>query len=617
MSASEPLPAAGEGSRAIALLEPRVADQIAAGEVIERPASVLKELLENALDAGARDIHVGVREGGAAEISVRDDGHGMSPDDLRLACLRHATSKLREIDELGSIASYGFRGEALAAIAAVSELTVTSAVRGAPTGARIELAQGETRSFAPAAVPAGTTVEVRDLFAAVPARRKFLRSPRTELAHLTELLQRMALARPEVGFRLTDASREALRYPAVARPGERLVQVLGRSRAAAMAPVAHADAGVAVRGWVSRAGESYAQARGLLTYVNGRLVRDRLVTRAVLDGYRALLPQGRYPAAVLFVELDGGAVDVNVHPAKLEVRFAAGDVVHRVIRRAVAAALDAAATGPSIARNRPEPGDVGAAGTGGVAEALERYAARTQPIAASPEAAGAAGRPAPPPPPRGRSIADAPSLVAETDRAEPSPRVRFAELRIVGQALAGYIVCDAGDSLVLIDQHAAHERVRFERLRAGSRGAGAPSQRLLEPRVVELDAASLDRLAPLCGELAAAGFEVEPFGERSVVVRAIPASLDVTTDAATLLADLGADLAALGVSERLAAARDTLFARIACHGAVRAGDPLVGDEMTRLVRDLDTVPFAATCPHGRPLLVELSRGELARRVRRT
>ncbi|HYC23583.1 MAG TPA: DNA mismatch repair endonuclease MutL, partial [Candidatus Bathyarchaeia archaeon] len=494
----------------------------------------------------------------------------------------------------------------------------TSAVRGAPTGARIELAQGQARSFAPAAAPAGTTVEVRELFAAVPARRKFLRSPRTELAHLTELLQRMALARPEVGFRLTDASREALRYPAVARPGERLVQVLGRSRAAAMAPVEHADAGVAVRGWVSRAGESYAQARGLLTYVNGRLVRDRLVTRAVLDGYRALLPQGRYPAAVLFVELDGEAVDVNVHPAKLEVRFAAGDVVHRVIRHAVAAALDAAASGPSIARNRPEPDEVAVgAGSGSVAEALERYAARTQPIAASPGAAAAAGRLGLPPAPRGRSVADAPSTAADTDRAEPSPRVRFAELRVVGQALAGYIVCDAGDSLVLIDQHAAHERVRFERLRAGGRGAGAASQRLLEPRVVELDAPSLDRLAPLCGELAAAGFEVEPFGERSVVVRAIPAALDVTTDAATLLADLAADLAALGVSERLAAARDTLFARIACHGAVRAGDPLVGEEMTRLVRDLDTIPFAATCPHGRPLLVELSRGELARRVRRT
>jgi DNA mismatch repair protein MutL len=288
--------------------------------------------------------------------------------------------------------------------------------------------------------------------------------------------------------------------------------------------------------------------------------------------------------------------------------------VHRVIRHAVAAALDAAASGPSIARNRPEPGSVAAAAvTGSVAEALERYAARTQSIAASPEARATAGQFTSQPAP----IADAPSPAAGTDRAERLPTVRFAELRIVGQALAGYIVCDAGDSLVLIDQHAAHERVRFERLRAGSRGAGAASQRLLEPRVVELDATSLDRLAPLCAELAAAGFEVEPFGERSVVVRAIPAALDVTTDAAMLLADLAADLAALGVSERLAAARDTLFARIACHGAVRAGDPLVGDEMTRLVRDLDTIPFAATCPHGRPLLVELSRGELARRVRRT
>ena len=641
----------------IALLDPLVADQIAAGEVIERPASVVKELVENALDAGAREIHVTLEDGGRTRVCVRDDGHGMTPDDAQRACLRHATSKLRRIEDLDALTSLGFRGEALASIAAAAEVTITTRPREAASGVRLDVAQGRVRDTVPAGAPVGTTIDVRELFATLPARRKFLKTAATELAHATELLQRLALANPQVGFTCVNGGRDVLRHPAVARHEERVRQVLGAERARVLVPAERSEGGVRVHGFVSRAGQSFPQAKGVLTFVDGRLVRDRVLMRAVLDAYRALLPSGRYPSVVLFVEVPPGSVDVNVHPAKVEVRFAQPDAVYGVVLRAVRAALADAAVAPGDAP-APVTGGVGAGDDGApssipgpravtdtgarssaersgperVQEALVRYAIRRDahgdaplfrpPVArsaATPQhdhASCAAHR-------AGAGAAAEPSSGAphEAERHDDAhvpviARPTFADMRLVGQAFDGYVVCEAGSALVLVDQHAAHERVRFERLRAAAPKAPAASQGLLVPRVVDLDATAREVLLGAREELGHAGFDLESFGDRSVLLRAIPVTLDVATDAERLLADVARDLEQIGSSEQMATARDALLARVACHGAVRFGDPLERVEMTGLLADLDTIPFAATCPHGRPLLIELTRAELQRRVLR-
>lgn len=647
------------GSR-IEVLPSLVADQIAAGEVVERPASVVKELVENALDAGAGDIFVQLESGGRDRILVRDDGSGMSVGDASRACLRHATSKLRHIDDLTGIATLGFRGEALASIAAVARVEIQTRLRGAQEGARLVVSEGRAEEPIPAGVPEGTSIDVTGLFESVPARRKFLRTAQTELGHVVEWLNRMALLHPGVGFQLQHATRTVLHHPAVREPRERLRQVFGAERAAEMVEVQWSEDDFSVRGFTSRAGVSFAQGRQIHCFVRGRFVRDRILLRALQDAYRALLPQGRHPAAVLFVDLPGQAVDVNVHPAKTEVRFADADRVFGVVLRAVRAAIAGpglrTASPDTVGRDRPRPTDAAgphspsngkvddeALGRERVAEAMQRYVLRTggreSGFAPSREKSS---RTLPPgrtleektPPGVGARSHAHPRAPSEKslplgdqspgDRVDAQPPSstagdlpgKFADLQVLGQALNGYIVCAYADGLVLIDQHAAHERVRFERLRAGEVDAQA-SQRLLVPVVTELDDLARTRLLENLESLAAAGFDVEEFGEKALVVRAIPATLDVSTNADTLLEEVAEDLAEVGVGERLASARDALHARVACHGAVRLGDPLTTEEMQRLVADLDTIPFASTCPHGRPLLIQLERREIERRVGRT
>ncbi|MDG2303804.1 MAG: DNA mismatch repair endonuclease MutL [Candidatus Binatia bacterium] len=616
----------------IELLDPLVADQIAAGEVIERPASVVKELVENALDAGATDIRVELEAGGRDRIRVQDDGFGMSPENAERACLRHATSKLSTIDQLTGIATLGFRGEALASIASVARVEIRTRERGSDVGTRLVVESGAVREAEPAGVPEGTSIEVTELFATVPARRKFLRKAQTEQGHIVEWLQRIALARPDVGFQCVHGTRQLLRHPAVRRPEERLRQVLGADRARDMVPVSWDEDGISVRGFASRPGTSFAQARHVLPFVGGRHVRDRLLLRAILDAYRALLPQGRYPSAVLFLEVPGEMVDVNVHPTKTEVRFADSDAVFGVTLRAVRAALAGpglraaeavegtggvesdGATTPTTAPGRVSEAlqryvirsDAGGGGNAG--SARERFSPRISPAHREPVRSTAPIRP--------RESGSLLPVVESTPRADGAPPEPFAALRVLGQALNGYVVCAYGEGLVLIDQHAAHERVRFERLRAAAPEEAA-SQRLLVPAVVELGSVERVRLIDAKADLARAGFEVEEFGDKALIVRAIPAALDVTTDARELLEQLAADLAEVGVSDRLASARDALLARVACHGAVRVGDPLSAEEMKKLVAELDTIPFASTCPHGRPLLIQLDRNEIERRVGRT
>jgi DNA mismatch repair protein MutL len=576
--------------RRIRVLPDGLVDQIAAGEVVERPASVVKELVENALDAGAGRIRVEVREGGAALVAVTDDGSGMAPDDARLALERHATSKIGSAEDLVRIGSFGFRGEALPAIASVSRMRLRTRARGAEAGTELRLDAGKLLDARAAGGPEGTRIEVADLFANVPARRKFLKSATTEWGHVAEWLARAALALPAVHFDVQRDDRPAWSWAPVADPLERIAAVLSEREAEGLVALAADDGATRVHGFVSRPDAHRPTAASLHLFVNRRPVRDRLLRHALVDAYRDVLPRGRHPAAVLFVEIPPEAVDVNVHPAKWEVRFADPNGVHRLVSRAVRDAL---------------AGRRWLGGAATPAPAAPGAPAATDWLFARGPAAGAT-----------RAAEAAPEAAWTTSAAPAPPGLRFAALRVLGQALATYLVAEGEDGLVLVDQHAAHERVLYERLREAWRSGGVPRQSLLLPEMVELTPDRVARLAADAADLLRAGFEIEVFGDAAVVARAIPAVLSGHAPGA-LVRELADRLAAVAPgAPRPPAAADALFATLACHAARRAGERLEPAEQQALLAALDTIPWAPTCPHGRPVSIPIGRSELERRFGR-
>lgn len=591
-------------TRRVRLLPDPLVDQIAAGEVVERPASVVKELVENALDAGAGRIRVEAREGGAALIAVTDDGFGMLPEDARMALERHATSKLQSSDDLVRIGTFGFRGEALPAIASVSRLRLRTRARGTAEGFEVQIEAGKLLDARAAGGPEGTRVEVADLFANVPARRKFLKSPITEWGHIAEWLARAALALPEVHFDVQRDERAALSWPAVRDPLDRIAAVLSDREAEALIALAADEGSTRLHGFTSRPEAHRGTAAGLHLFVNRRPVRDRLLRHALLDAYRDVLPRGRHPTAVLFLEVPPEAVDVNVHPAKWEVRFADPSTIHRLVSRGVREALAARRW---IADPPPAPTTTPGSMPlqPGVRETPASTPATTDWIFA--RAAATSGATAP-----GEEAA---SLRAP---AVPAAGLRFASLRLLGQALATYLIAETADGIVLVDQHAAHERVLYERLRGAWRAGGVERQPLLLTEVVDLSPDRVSRVGAAQDALLRLGFEVEPFGETAVAVRAIPALLagrdpaGLVRDAADQLATRAGEGAALREPE----AADRLFASLACHAARRAGDRLEPREQQALLEALDAIPWAPTCPHGRPVAVPLTRSELERRFGR-
>lgn len=613
-------------SRRIRVLPPEVADQIAAGEVVERPASVVRELVDNALDAGARRILVEIEGAGSELIAVVDDGEGMSAEDAPIAFSRHATSKVSRAEDLLRIGTLGFRGEALASIAAVARVVLVTRRPSDPVATRVEVCWGALRAVRAEGAPVGTRVEVMDLFGNTPARRKFLKSPTTEAGHISDFVQRAALAWPQVSFTLRSGGRCVLEYPAVADPWERVRQVLGHERAAQMIPVSGRDRAGWVAGWITRSTATYPSQRYVHTYVNRRYVRDRVLVHGVIAGYRTLLMHGRYPAAVLFLDVPPEEVDVNVHPAKAEVRFRQSGAVHQLLARAVEAALrnetragvTAALGGPPPERVPVRPQAPDAPPRLRLFEIPEEHGGRGSPgIPVSdprPEAAG--GRnPFEPGEAGGSSRAEQaprPAAAASADR----PSGNQSRARFVGRVFGGYLICQAGDRLVLIDQHAAHERVVFERLRRAYDKGSVPRQQLLVPAVVELDPREAGVLRERLEQLAAAGLEVEPFGGSAFRVSAVPAVLG-DADPAGLLREVVAELAEVGRSGRLGEAVESVLARIACHSAVRFGQELREEEVANLMADMERVDFAGHCPHGRPAYVSFLRRDLERWFRRT
>jgi DNA mismatch repair protein MutL len=590
----------------IQVLPPGLVNQIAAGEVVERPASVVKELLENALDAGARVITVEVEEGGLSLVRVSDDGGGMDAEDARLALERHATSKLRDAEGLWGISTMGFRGEALPAIASVSRFRLDTSASEDGAGTRLVVEGGTIVEAGPAGRTRGTTIEVRDLFFNTPARRKFMRAASTESGHVSEAVIRVALGRPDVGFTLRAGGRAAL----VARPGEALAErathALGREAQRHLVALDARRGEVRVHGLVCSPDHSEPTARALYLLVNGRYVRDRGAAHAVLRAFAGSLPPGRHPAGVLCVELPLRRVDVNVHPQKLEVRFADGREVYDAIVHAVAGALR---TAPWLGRgSRPAPaGDGGPAGQGGAWETAR---------AAEVLAWAREGQPAQDSDARLPLPADPPALAFPRAEGEARPHGYFGLLRYIGQHARTYLLCEApGGALVVIDQHASHERVVFQRLREAFRTRQLPVQPFLLPQIVTLPQATARALEAGIGELARVGLEIEPFGGDSFAVKGAPALL-AGVDLTALLSDVAGQLADVERGSAVEEAVLSLLATMACHAAVRAHQDLGVEEARALLDALDSVDFKARCPHGRPVVFEMSLADLERQVAR-
>lgn len=557
-----------------------VAEKIAAGEVVLHPCAAVKELVENALDAGADDIRVALHDGGLAAIEVIDNGCGIGFEELPLALERHATSKISDIDDLQKIATLGFRGEALPSIAAVSRLTIESRPQ-ATAGGKIEVRDGAISAHEAAGVPFGTRVFVEALFETLPARRKFMKSAPYEAQRTSKMLNRLALAYPQVSFRLTHNGKPIFFYPRVESRERRLGDVLGEAWRDNVEQIAELGNDTSLTIFFTRPPVSFANAQQQFYFLNNRAIADRNLAHAVAESYRTLVMEHRYPGVALFLELSPDRFDVNVHPSKEEVRFVDPSELHRRVVRLLRPPLGRFKVAPSMGMDYlAEPAPAYFADMGQSALPLTMAATTPMPVTGS---VAAVSRP-------------------------------FTALRLLGQFRNSYIVCEDETGMLLIDQHAAHERILFEKIRRRLAEPESNPQQLLTPLTVQLQTAELQTLQRHLPALQSAGFEIEPFGGDDVLVRAVPQQSG--SDPAQLLKDLLHDLEESGALAGLEAIRDKLAASLACHSAVRFHQPLSVDKMQRLLEELDMTDAATNCPHGRPVFVRFDDNQLARLFKR-
>jgi len=641
----------------IRILPEAIANRIAAGEVVERPASVVKELLENALDAGARSVRIEVESGGKRMIRVVDDGSGMSHDDALLAFERHATSKLRTSDDLLSIATLGFRGEALPSIASVARLLLETSVGGEEQGTRVEFAGGKLVGVKPAGLPAGTSVSVADLFYCVPARRKFLKSDTTELGHVASLVTHYALANPDKQFALKTPTQEIVNAPPVATLAERVYQLFGRQALEEMIEIAPVSAPIraaitepdldeggragelTVRGFVSRPEVQRANRNGIYIFVNRRLVRDRLLLHAIHEAYRNILPADAFPMTLLFVDLPCDEVDVNVHPAKIEVRFRHSQCVHDFARDAIRQALSKARPIASFAVPA-RPTAPASGGQPGVAAAVAP-APMAPPRAVLPlsdaypgASEGFALTEAPVQPETQRFAFEAPGAVSPMGVGEqieahsgeaaevpaqymeaPASATCLGELRPLGQVNASFIVAVNSEGLWIIDQHVAHERVLFEQHLRSRREGALTGQRLLVPIVVDLTPRQRAILEQISEELSANGFDVTPMGPQSVAIQATPAGVP-NSDAERLVAEILDGIEREHQAISIDSLQSQIAASTACHAAIKVNMPLDQTKMEWLLGELAKTESPMSCPHGRPVILRYSLREIERAFKR-
>jgi len=662
----------------IRILAENVANKIAAGEVVERPASVVKELLENSLDSGARSIRIEVESGGKRMIRVIDDGSGMNHDDALLAFERHATSKLRTADDLLSIATLGFRGEALPTIAAISRLLLETRTAEEGEGTRVQFAGGKLLGVKPAGVPSGTSISVADIFYCVPARRKFLKSETTELGHIASLVTHYALAHPETQFLLKTPTQEILNCAPVGKLSERVYQIFGRQaldelveipvnespvRSAITEPAIESDeqaATLRVTGFTSRPDVQRTNRNGIYIFVNRRLVRDRLLLHAIGEAYRNIVPPGVFPVVLLFLDLPYQEVDVNVHPAKIEVRFRHPQFVHDFTRDALRHALSLARPIPGFPAARaaaaaaPVPlGGPGSIANGGASDASLNAAGASAtasfagppraeiPIGFSPgagiaeelELTGAPDRPLPqrlhfgadggtdfpfPTQHSAAGIADQTGqmgeAVPESGGVLPSPET-IADLKPLGQVNSSFIVAVNGEGLWIIDQHVAHERVLFEQHLRARREGELGGQRMLVPPIVELSPRQLVTFEQIGDELRANGFEAELMGAREVAIQAAPAGI-ASSDAEKLLFEILDGIARENQAISIDSLQSKIAASTACHAAIKVNTPLDSKKMEWLLNELAKTEYPMSCPHGRPVVLRYSVREIERAFKR-
>jgi DNA mismatch repair protein MutL len=611
-----------DSSPTIRRLPETLVNQIAAGEVIERPAAAVKELVENAIDAGATEIDVTLRDGGQSLIVVQDNGRGMRAEELCLAIERHATSKLPD-DDLLRIKSLGFRGEALPSIGSVSRLTLTSRARGADQAYALKVEGGSVGKPEPAALATGTRIEVRDLFYATPARLKFLKTPRTEYDYVADVIERLAIATPHIAFSLTEEGRKPLQFrPQSLPPAEirlaRLGQILGRDFAENALSFAIERAGVSVAGLISLPTLNRPTARDQYLFVNGRPVRDKLLMGSLRGGYGDLLPHGRHPMVALFVDLDQTDVDVNVHPAKAEVRFRDNALVRALIVSGIQRTLAAEAgrTANTVSHATLQSFQTQGQNSNGAAPSMEGWGgwAPNALPATLQERSLAFQMPLPASPTLQPSARVEGGITDRPLSTDPAP-TSFPLGAARAQIHSTYIIAETTDGLVIVDQHAAHERLVYERMKTALESGGIPRQGLLIPEVVDLPDRDLAPLLARADDLAAFGLVLEPFGTGAVLVREVPALLG-KTDIKSLIKDLAEEVAEHDATGRLQDKLEEVCATMACHGSVRAGRTLTAPEMNALLREMEQNPKSGQCNHGRPTTVTLSLADIERLFQR-
>jgi DNA mismatch repair protein MutL len=578
-----------------------LANQIAAGEVVERPASVVKELVENAIDAGARRIAVHVEMGGKRQVRVEDDGGGMEPDDARLAIERHATSKIRRADDLAAIVTLGFRGEALPSMASVSHFVLRTRARGRVSGTEIRVNGGVVASEVETAASEGTVVEVNDLFYNLPARRKFLKSDGAESTQVSRVTTQLALAYPEIGFALTSAGRSVLQCPPVGSLRDRLYQLYGERDD--LLELRKEAGGLRLTGFVAALADQGPTRGPQNVFINRRIVKDRTIAHAIIDAYSTASIKERSPEVHLFIEMAPDALDVNVHPTKAEVRFRDQSLVHEVVRRAL---MDALGRGgvpqlqlrPESAEREPVASSIPGILSGGA------FPSRWTPDAI---------RLKPDPTSGGSVDSDVGSGVSRISGVSPSGEIR--PMIALGQFRDTFIIAVDADSIAIIDQHVAHERVLFERVMQGLASGRLESQRLLVPLLIDLPADAHQALVGRVSELDRLGFELESFGDSTIKVTAVPALLR-TEDSSKALVALAEDLEGLDRGAQVQEALQRIAATTACHAAVKANYPLTYEKMTHILDELRATAYSTICPHGRPVMLRMTRREIERNFER-
>lgn len=582
----------------IRILPEIISNKIAAGEVVERPASVVKELVENAIDAGGKRIVVEVEAGGRRLIRVADDGRGMDRDDALLALERYATSKIASDEDLFAIRSLGFRGEALPSIASVSRMTLVSRPADQAAATEIRVEGGRILKVGETGAPAGTMVSIQDLFFNTPARRKFLKTVNTEMGHIGDTLASLALGNPQIDFRLFHNGKTVRRWPAATDGINRVADVLGRSLQDDLFPLSLENDAARVSGWVAAPRVNRSTSRAVHLFVNGRHVKDRTLLHAVMQGYRQRLMKGQFPVAVCHVVVPADQVDVNVHPTKHEVRFARQRDVHGVVAGAVAAALDSADRLQRPGRAADSP--ISPSLPTSIAEGLGKY---------RPQSAARQSSRRVPPGGRPRPHAPAPNRAARTDQTGLWQQGRFARLSVLGQFRGTYLLCESEEGLVIIDQHAAHERIFYEQLHRRRQTANAAAQKLIVPETVELGHGEAALLESLRNALAPLGFEIEPFGGTTYAVKAAPVML-VQGEIGPVIREILEKVRAGGGDPDLEQVLDDSVKIMACHGAIRARQTLDERQIRRLLQQLDECENPSHCPHGRPTWIRWTEREL-------